>query len=104
MRIFQKRFCDCQTDSIEAANRAARPGPGHPAKVASCKSAADNGHENMPIGLSQFRDERVDRVHWMLALPFVGPLGNYPVNCCGEGEQQPEAGTSKTIPGNAGQA
>jgi len=38
------------------------------------------GHEGMTIGLSQFRDERVDRLHWMLALPFVGSLGKYPIN------------------------
>jgi sterol desaturase/sphingolipid hydroxylase (fatty acid hydroxylase superfamily) len=38
------------------------------------------GHEEMTIGLSQFRDERVDRLHFMLALPFVGRVGNYPVN------------------------
>jgi sterol desaturase/sphingolipid hydroxylase (fatty acid hydroxylase superfamily) len=40
------------------------------------------GHEKMTIGLSQFRDERVDRLHWMLALPFVGDLGEYPINRC----------------------
>src|SRR5438270_650763 len=29
------------------------------------------GHEDMVIGLRQFRDERVaDRLHWMLVLPF----------------------------------
>jgi hypothetical protein len=34
----------------------------------------------MTIGLSQFRDERVaDRLHWMLALPFVGRPGDYPL-------------------------
>jgi sterol desaturase/sphingolipid hydroxylase (fatty acid hydroxylase superfamily) len=38
------------------------------------------GHEEMTIGLSQFRDERVDRLHWMLLLPFIGLTGNYPVN------------------------
>jgi sterol desaturase/sphingolipid hydroxylase (fatty acid hydroxylase superfamily) len=44
-----------------------------------------DGHEGMTIGLSQFRDERVaDRLHWMLALPFVGPPGDYPVNRPGE--------------------
>ncbi len=37
------------------------------------------GHKRMTIGLSQFRDERVERLHWMLALPFVGRLGNYPI-------------------------
>jgi sterol desaturase/sphingolipid hydroxylase (fatty acid hydroxylase superfamily) len=37
------------------------------------------GHEGMTIGLSQFRDERVDRLPWMLALPVVGAVGDYPV-------------------------
>jgi sterol desaturase/sphingolipid hydroxylase (fatty acid hydroxylase superfamily) len=49
------------------------------------------GHEGMTIGLEQFRDERrADRLHWMLALPFVGPTGDYPVNRGGEGEEPPE--------------
>jgi sterol desaturase/sphingolipid hydroxylase (fatty acid hydroxylase superfamily) len=38
------------------------------------------GHDGMTIGLSQFRDERARRLHWMLLLPFVGQTGNYPVN------------------------
>jgi sterol desaturase/sphingolipid hydroxylase (fatty acid hydroxylase superfamily) len=39
------------------------------------------GHDQMTIGLSQFRDEyQVDRLHRMLALPFVGDTGDYPVN------------------------
>jgi sterol desaturase/sphingolipid hydroxylase (fatty acid hydroxylase superfamily) len=38
------------------------------------------GHEGMSIGLSQFRGEQVDRLPWMLALPFFGRVGNYPVN------------------------
>jgi sterol desaturase/sphingolipid hydroxylase (fatty acid hydroxylase superfamily) len=39
------------------------------------------GHEAMTIGLSQLRDEkRVERLHWMLALPFIGDAGNYPIN------------------------
>ncbi|MCI0640269.1 MAG: sterol desaturase family protein [Gemmataceae bacterium] len=38
------------------------------------------GHDEMTIGLEQFRDERVERLHWMLALPFVGDTGDYPVN------------------------
>jgi sterol desaturase/sphingolipid hydroxylase (fatty acid hydroxylase superfamily) len=39
-----------------------------------------DGHERMTIGLAQFRDVWVDRLHWMLALPFLGRPGNYPVN------------------------
>ncbi|MBI3411699.1 MAG: sterol desaturase family protein [Planctomycetes bacterium] len=39
------------------------------------------GHDDMTIGLSQYRGEaRADRLHWMLALPFVGDTGNYPIN------------------------
>jgi sterol desaturase/sphingolipid hydroxylase (fatty acid hydroxylase superfamily) len=39
------------------------------------------GHEGMVIGLEQFRDERrTERLHWMLLLPFVGRVGQYPVN------------------------
>lgn len=30
-----------------------------------------DGHESMNIGLSDFRDDRVIRLHWMLALPFL---------------------------------
>jgi sterol desaturase/sphingolipid hydroxylase (fatty acid hydroxylase superfamily) len=40
-----------------------------------------DGHEGMTIGLEHFRDERkVERLHWMLLLPFVGRVGDYPVN------------------------
>jgi sterol desaturase/sphingolipid hydroxylase (fatty acid hydroxylase superfamily) len=38
------------------------------------------GHEGMVIGLSQFRDQRVERLPWMLLLPFVGKVGGYPIN------------------------
>jgi hypothetical protein len=38
------------------------------------------GHDGMTVGLSQFRDERVERLPYMLALPFSGEVGNYPVN------------------------
>ncbi len=45
------------------------------------KAQPADGHEQMTIGLEQFRDEkRADRLHWMLLLPFVGRPGNYPVN------------------------
>jgi hypothetical protein len=27
-----------------------------------------------------FRNERVERLHWMLALPFIGPAGEYLMN------------------------
>jgi hypothetical protein len=38
------------------------------------------GHEHMTIGLSQFRHERVDRLKWMLILPFWRKVGVYSVN------------------------
>ena len=38
------------------------------------------GHEAMDIGLNQFRDRRVDWIHWMLLLPFIGGRGEYPIN------------------------
>ncbi|MBL8828912.1 MAG: sterol desaturase family protein [Planctomycetaceae bacterium] len=38
------------------------------------------GHQNMTIGLKQFRDEqKADRLHWMLALPVFGMTGEYPI-------------------------
>jgi sterol desaturase/sphingolipid hydroxylase (fatty acid hydroxylase superfamily) len=43
------------------------------------------GHEGMTIGLKELRDERrVDRLHWMLALPFVWRGRDYPLNRGGE--------------------
>ncbi len=42
------------------------------------------GHEGMTVGLAQFRDQRVERLAWMLALPFMGRLGNDPFNRNGE--------------------
>jgi sterol desaturase/sphingolipid hydroxylase (fatty acid hydroxylase superfamily) len=44
------------------------------------RSQPASGHEAMTIGLSQFRGERVTRLHWMLALPFIGDTGEYAVN------------------------
>jgi sterol desaturase/sphingolipid hydroxylase (fatty acid hydroxylase superfamily) len=38
------------------------------------------GHRGMTIGLSQYRDEWVDRLKWMLVLPFIGTPGEYPIN------------------------
>ncbi len=38
------------------------------------------GHPGMTIGLTQFRDKKAVQLHWMLALPFVGEVGNYPIN------------------------
>ena len=44
------------------------------------RSQPSAGHEGMTIGLTQFRDLRVERLHSMLALPFTGETGNYPIN------------------------
>ena len=37
------------------------------------------GHEGMTIGLGQFRDAKRLTLPWMLALPFIGKTGNYPI-------------------------
>ena len=38
------------------------------------------GHEDMEIGLRQIGRFRATRLHWMLAMPFVGRSGVYPIN------------------------
>jgi sterol desaturase/sphingolipid hydroxylase (fatty acid hydroxylase superfamily) len=56
-----------------------------------------DGHERMTIGLEQFREERVaDRLHWMLLLPFVGKVGDYPVNRPDGGDTPPAKADSGT--------
>lgn len=53
-----------------------------------------DGHEGMTIGLEQFRDEqRADRLHWMLLLPFIGRPGQYPVN-----RRRADTPTAKDMP------
>lgn len=42
------------------------------------------GHEGMTIGLAQFRNPRRNVLHWMLALPFFGDTGSYPINRWGK--------------------
>jgi sterol desaturase/sphingolipid hydroxylase (fatty acid hydroxylase superfamily) len=37
------------------------------------------GHDKMTIGLSQFRDEKKLTLPWLLALPFIGKPGAYPL-------------------------
>ena len=44
------------------------------------RAQPSDGHEGMQIGLAQFADERVTHLLWMLLLPFVGGIGDYPVN------------------------
>jgi len=42
------------------------------------------GHEGMTIGLSQFRDPKLNHLLWMLALPFIGNPGSYAINRWGK--------------------
>src|SRR5206468_3424904 len=44
------------------------------------RSQPSAGHQKMTIGLTQFRDDWVDRLHWMLVMPFIGHTGDYPIN------------------------
>jgi sterol desaturase/sphingolipid hydroxylase (fatty acid hydroxylase superfamily) len=51
------------------------------------RSQPSRGHEGMTIGLKQFREERkADQLHWMLALPFWGTTGEYPIQSRSESE------------------
>jgi sterol desaturase/sphingolipid hydroxylase (fatty acid hydroxylase superfamily) len=43
------------------------------------RSQPAEGHEAMAIGLSQFKDGRRQTLLWVLALPFVGGTGSYPM-------------------------
>lgn len=53
------------------------------------------GHEKMTVGLSQLRDERVERLDWMLAMPFIANPGDYPLNRA-DGAAASKAETSQT--------
>ncbi|HZU38044.1 MAG TPA: sterol desaturase family protein [Gemmataceae bacterium] len=44
------------------------------------RAQPSKGHEGMTIGLEQFREGWVDRLHWMLLLPFIARLGRYPLS------------------------
>jgi len=39
----------------------------------------ERGHIDMTIGLHQFQSEPTNRLLWMLRLPFVGEIGQYPM-------------------------
>jgi sterol desaturase/sphingolipid hydroxylase (fatty acid hydroxylase superfamily) len=54
------------------------------------------GHEGMRIGLAQFQNERVERLHWMLALPVLGEIGEYPVNRRSKDEEPSALGRQQT--------
>lgn len=50
------------------------------------RAQPQQGHEDMTIGLTQFRDPKRLTLPWMLALPFVGKTGEYPINRRGGAE------------------
>jgi len=58
------------------------------------------GHDAMTIGLAQFRNEQqVDRLPGILALPFLGDPGNYPVNRAAKhGKSSPAPPRKETPP------
>jgi sterol desaturase/sphingolipid hydroxylase (fatty acid hydroxylase superfamily) len=71
------------------------------------KAQPAEGHEDMTIGLAQFRDVWVDRLDWMLLLPFFGRVGDYPLNrrsggARGLGPDRPNAGGKEPLPAAAG--
>lgn len=39
-----------------------------------------HGHDGMNIGLNQFRDPKKQRLHWLLLIPFICKVGEYPIN------------------------
>jgi len=43
------------------------------------KVQPDAGHDKMVIGLSMFRDEKKLTLLWLMALPFIGKPGMYPI-------------------------
>lgn len=42
------------------------------------------GHDGMNIGLNQFRDPKKQKLHWLLIIPFVSKVGEYPINRDGQ--------------------
>jgi len=42
------------------------------------RAQPDAGHQGMTVGLSQFQSDSTWRLDWILALPFVGKMGQYP--------------------------
>jgi len=62
------------------------------------------GHRDMTIGLSQFRDVRVERLPRMLAMPFLEVPGEYPINrraCATEMDQVPTKDAASASKGEA---
>lgn len=53
------------------------------------RSQPSQGHEEMTLGLKQFRDEsKADRLHWMLSMPLWGTTGEYPIQHRSEGNSE----------------
>ena len=48
--------------------------------LATYRAEPDRGHEDMTIGIEQFRAPRELRLDRMLSQPFRGLVGNYPIN------------------------
>lgn len=40
----------------------------------------EEGHLKMTIGLNQFREIKFLKFHWLLIQPFIGNVGEYPIN------------------------
>jgi sterol desaturase/sphingolipid hydroxylase (fatty acid hydroxylase superfamily) len=48
--------------------------------MGTCRAQPLEGHEKMTIGLSHLRLAEVEKLQWMLLMPFKQPMGNYPIN------------------------
>jgi hypothetical protein len=51
------------------------------------RAQPDRGHEGMTIGLEQFRDPGKLNLPALLVQPFVGQIGDYPINRRGREER-----------------
>jgi sterol desaturase/sphingolipid hydroxylase (fatty acid hydroxylase superfamily) len=44
------------------------------------RAQPQKGHDDMTIGLNQFRDAKRLTLPWLVVLPFIGRVGAYPIN------------------------
>jgi len=44
------------------------------------RAQPEQGHQDMTVGLDQFQGRGPENLWWMLALPFLGETGGYPIN------------------------
>jgi sterol desaturase/sphingolipid hydroxylase (fatty acid hydroxylase superfamily) len=44
------------------------------------RAQPEQGHQDMTVGLDQFQSRGPENLWWMLALPFLGETGGYPIN------------------------